>query len=606
MSRQPSRIEELKVVLGRRSLWGKRPSQLEVHGTPLHMTADELLRKYKRTSLDDFLAHESRYGVGNYAIVDVGTSQARVITAPGYCGGYIRTTRKRVVVATTLRDAISVDRDELAVDPAQLALFLSYSPNTTYGLLPFQGFFDSTVRLHAAAVLEARHSGVTSYRSYLRPDTPSARPASALDAILETAESAVSANSAAHVPTSLMFSGGADSLAILLALHEVAGKDATRPIAVRTSRRESPTNGHFRAVPVARALGIDLELITDDWETDPKVIGALISGMKNDFTNTRKPDLALVALDTSPVILHGQNMDSLVGNAMVSPETNLNRPLLSQDQLALLDSDAQHLQQLRTFLKNLVFTQPYLDDETFQRWVTPYLSAQVPMTQLDPATGTELGVIRGALASQYPNLLNKTRKPFSHFDQLALFDMETSLAEGFLGDGLSLHERVDALRYYGYGQLCAKRGCTTALPNGSGVYFFPMSGPMQSYFMAQERSLSSALSPKHEIYDIIRRLSGREYSDLKPELNSDDHARLAPITTSQIDPKFDPFLEETRPLLDPESSRLLPLLPDEKTRKLFVRTYTDVVKGSFPEAENYSYSNTVRSRYLVNMELLLS
>lgn len=609
-------IDELSVVLERRAFWRKTDKKVQVYGTPLHLSTKELLEKYQRTSLDAFLGFESRHGVGDYAIVDVHGSRARVITSPGYCGGYLRTTSKRFVIATTLRNVIAVDRDELTVDPAQLALLLSFNPRTRAGLLAHQGFFQSTVRFHAATVLEARHSGVISYRSYLHPRNSLDAPRNALEAVLETAQSAISANQLAQMPSTLMFSGGSDSLMILLAVMEVAGKDAVHPIAVRTARHDSTTNGHYRAVPVARALGIDLELLTDDWELSPAVIAEQVRSMKHDFVNLRKPDLALVSTSTSPVVLHGQNMDALVGNAMVTPEANWDRPMLSAEQLPLLDSDEKLLKQLRHFFMNLAFTQPYLEDETFQRWTAPFLAqlAEVQLVeaglvdscQVDPAVGTELGVIRGLIASQYPNLIGRPAELFSQFDPMGVFDSETRLAVDLIGEHLPMHQRVGALRYFGHSQLASKRGRTTSLPNGSRIIFFPSSGPMQSYFLNKRHALHTALAPKREIYEIIEKLSGKTYSQLKLALNDEDKARLKPITGNKLDPKQDALLDEYRHRLDPESSQLLPLLPDEETKELFVGVYSRIVKEAAPEAEKYSLLSQSLSRYLLNLELLLS
>ncbi len=75
--------------------------------TPLHCEPDELIGRCRRLPFEEFLGGEARYDCGNYCLVDSRHDRIRVITAPGYTGGYITLGGESAVVATTFVDAMT-------------------------------------------------------------------------------------------------------------------------------------------------------------------------------------------------------------------------------------------------------------------------------------------------------------------------------------------------------------------------------------------------------------------------------------------------------------------------------------------------------------------
>lgn len=575
-----------------------------IYGEPIHESREDVQQRYLREGLESFLAHQMRHSVGSYVLVDATLSGRRIITSPGYPGGYIRKSEGRTYVATLLSSVLHADIDSVRFDPAALCYALTYVPNSTFGMFPMQTTFQGVTRLNSASVLDLDRSGVTSYSTYINLASID-RPASLKDAVLEVASKFADHYARKKTTPSVLFSGGADSLMIYLALEEVMGKGKVAPIVVQTAQNESLTNGHYRALPVAKSLGIELDLIAADWQRSENVVAETLRMMRCDHMNTRKPDLALADRpDVKTKILHGQNMDALASNNMTQLQANLERGLLSNAQMPLVTSDDKHLQQARTLLSNMQFGDAYLSDPAFQRETIDYYRKATSMTIADPEPGSLMGIVRGMVATQRPNLLNAPRDPFSRFRQADLMGAEGQRLLDFFAQPTTPTGLVDLLRFYGYGQLAMKRGCTLPLSTGTDVSFFAMSGPLISYFMGKPRALSAATSPKGEVYDVVEAFCGKTYSDLLSR-DAAINKRLKEMNDAIPEDKRDHLLMAGKSKLDPEGSKLFDRIESEPIRAAVRSVYRTAVSGSDPESPDFLVFNQSISRVLLNIELLL-
>ncbi len=228
-----------------------------------------------------------------------------------------------------------------------------------------------------------------------------------------------------------------------------------------------------------------------------------------------------------------------------------------------------------------------------------------PNTIADPQAGTTSGIMRGMIATQYPNLLNQPQKPFSIFSQVAEMSSEATRMNGYLGQNATETGLVDLLRFYGYGQIAMKRGCSVPLSSGTRISYAPMSGPLVSYFLGRPRGLLEASQPKREVYALVTKLAGKSYSAMTAWKDVKVRDWLKTLDARQSSDLRDVLVEARRDLLDPGNSRLLGMLTSKKTRANVETVYKAATTGSDPAQETYSVFNQSIARNLLNIELLL-
>ncbi|UFS67579.1 hypothetical protein LO749_15880 [Paracoccus denitrificans] len=576
-----------------------------VFGTPIHEDVPQLVDRYLSNDLPGFLAHQARHGIGSYVLADFREGRLRMITGPGYCGGYVRSTSEGIIVTTLLRDVMRFSPGELHFNDFSLCYFLSSVPASTFGMLPLSTLFKGVDRLPPASVLEISGGSVTVCRTYLNI-AELERPASLEEAVLEVAEKYADYYRRSGLQPAVMFSGGVDSLLILLAMQQVMDPKDIRIFTVQTMRTHSKTNGHHRAYPVAQNLGLDIELIESDSLRSGGAVSAILGRMQLDMANTRAPDLAFADHpDIGTLVLHGQNMDALVNNNMLSLQSNLELGYLSNAKVSDLTTDELHLKQLTALTRNMRFTDAYLRDAEFQRTTVRYFRKMTPNTIADPQAGTTSGIMRGMIATQYPNLLNQPQKPFSIFSQVAEMSSEATRMNGYLGQNATETGLVDLLRFYGYGQIAMKRGCSVPLSSGTRISYAPMSGPLVSYFLGRPRGLLEASQPKREVYALVTKLAGKSYSAMTAWKDVKVRDWLKTLDARQSSDLRDVLVEARRDLLDPGNSRLLGMLTSKKTRANVETVYKAATTGSDPAQETYSVFNQSIARNLLNIELLL-
>lgn len=554
--------------------------QPKIYGAPIHEEAAALLAAAK-ADIDDFLLSEIRKSVGSYVLTIPVADGVKVVTSPGYCGGYFYSTGSRFVASTTY-EAIASVRD-IKLDEMALCHFLNHAPKSSFNQYPLSSLFRDVLRLPPAAVLEVRHGKVLSFKSYIPAYAERARPKSFAQAIDETMASYASFFKRHSITPTLMFSGGVDSLALYLSLREITGAADIHCVVMHHNK----ANGPERATPIARHLNMDLEVFNVTAMNDELSIAAITEMAGRDIIATASPHLAFLSKPRGGMILHGQNMDALANVNMTVLQANKEVGLLSADKVRAELSAAQTTKQYETFLDNLPFTTAYTTDVAYQRLSQHFYQSLHKGTIRDPDPGGA-GLVRGMISSAHPNLWLKASYPLK---QLDILNRESGRALSFIGNR-SPHETIDLLRFYGYAHLANKRVSTLSLPGGEVISLSAMSGPIISYFLGRPRSLIDATRPKREVYAYAKLRAGKAYSEMATfEVGDVKH------TDAEIDK--DVYLETNRSVL--KEARVLELIENDQVRSHVAQMY-DGIDVSNSESSRYGRS---RSRQLLNLELIL-
>ncbi|WP_133170180.1 hypothetical protein [Kumtagia ephedrae] len=570
------------------------PSRVvRTYGVPMHVDQDDLTATYRRQSLDEFLAGEARHAVGNYVMVDVGPRLLRIITAPGYCGGYVYCGNGKAVASTLLVSTLA-EIPQIEMDGFPLCFFLQIAPKSSFSQLPCSTPFRDVRTLPPASVFEFEDGELTSCYSYLLTSGRLPPPKSFAEAIDEVTGRLAHRYQAQGKSTSLMFSGGVDSLVIYLSLRE---KMDAKDIRVFTMDHRNKTNGPVRAFPAARKLGFEIERVTKQALKEQAAIDTIKEMLSQDIVSIGALHYALIGRDIGARdILHGQNMDALANVNMTVLHANLEKGYLSKAKTRAPKTPAEANRQFTGFLGNLMFSELYLKDVTFQRETADFFASLNPSTMPDPDPG-RAGIIRGMLSTQHPNLLTKASYPL---DQIEGLDREAAIFSRFVGEFATQPRHVlDVLRFYTYSFLANKRNSTFPLPAGSRTLFVAMSGPIASYFVGRPRGLSRATQPKREIYGTARQLTGKNFSDL---IAPDDDVEPQ-WQTEGVDE--DALVRANLHYVEPANSRVLPAIEDATIRAYVERLYRDTLGSCLPERPGCTPEGRSRVRRILNLEFLL-
>lgn len=568
-------------------------SEICVYGVPMHREPAGVIAFYKERSLEDFLAHEARHGIGNYLLVDSGEHGCRVITSTAYCGGYVRHGEDEVVAGTLLSSVLSADA---AFDPFGLCFYLTPYPKSAFSQMPITTVFEDVYRIPPASVFEFRNGAQVTGYSYLlagRDLDPSPSFASAISEVTEALATHYKANG---VKPALLFSGGVDSLVIYLALAQKMDPKDIRAITLETAIGRSVANGQQRAFPVARRAGFEIEILPDNSLHSPAVTGAVREMLRHDMIGSLAPHLALADHDVRADILHGQNMDATVMNGMDAKQFNKERGYLT-DAILPFVTEEKESGQYRTFIENLQFTQAYLGDVEFQRSTAKSFATWhngIP----DPSPGKE-GIVRGLLSSQFPNILPALIYPASLCSMVGALDREVALYASFSGKrSFEPGQVADVARYYTYSHLAAKRLTTFPLPDGSRTQLLAMAGPITTYFIGRPKGLLEASRPKHELYAFVRKVTGMPYSQLAA-IGAVDRAALSEFDKSARE-STDMLLQAALESLGPDNSRVLDAVRDARIKSHVAKVYRQVLgrEGNAADPD--------RVRQFLGLELLLS
>lgn len=552
----------------------------EIYGSPIHEEVSTLIAS-AQSDLKGYLASEIRHSVGNYVLAIPTDDGAKIITSPGYCGGYIYSTVGRTVASTTYHGI--VNQPGVMLDEMAICHFLNHAPKSSFNQYPISSLFRDVLRLPPASVTEIRNGEVVSFKSYISPYAKRERPKSFAQALDETMAAYAGFFKRKSITPTLMFSGGVDSLVLYLSLRQMMDSADIRCVVMHHNK----ANGPERATPIARHLGMDLEVFNASVMNDDASVAAITDMAEEDIIATASPHLAFLAKPRGGVVLHGQNMDALANVNMTILQANKEVGLLSAEKLRAGLSEEQTAKQHETFLANLPFTAAYASDKNYQHLTQHFYQSLHKGSIRDPEPGGA-GMVRGMISSAHPNLLLKASYPLK---QLEILDRESARILPFLGKRPA-HQTVDLLRFYGYAQLANKRMATLPLPGGEALSLAAMSGPIISYFLGRPRNLIDATRPKREIYAYAKSRAGAAYSEMAAFQKGD-------VRHAGVEDERDAYLEANRSLL--RSPCVPDLIENHKVRSHVANMYTGL---DVNDAEGSRYSRS-RSRQLLNLELII-
>ncbi|WP_297771205.1 asparagine synthase-related protein [uncultured Roseovarius sp.] len=581
-------VEDFLVFRSSHSKVSKRVSQ--IFGAPMHSTRNLTLRQYTSHSLDEHLAKEGRFSLGNYILLDNGPGFCRIISSPGYCGGYFYAKDGVFVAGTTLVDVLRQIPTRIKMDPFGISFFLSHAPNSNFQQLPFSTMFEDVYRLPPGAVIEFDGGSITANYNYMSMASRLTPPRS-----FESAMHEVSARLGEHYrrlgvdKVGLMFSGGVDSLIIYLGLREYFPAEKIRCFTVEHSQ----SNGPSRALPIAERLGFELEVVPETVWNETDVVSNTIEMMKKDLTGTRSPHMALLANNLNDIdLLHGQNMDALVNIHMEILQSNLDLGFLSRSKAHSVITLEGVNRQLGGFVGNLQLTDAYLEDEGFQRISADFYALKHSPAKPDPEPGRD-GMIRGMISHQFPNILSRSDFPS---DQMAGLNRELALFREHAGHDLSPRMALDMIRYLTYCHLSGKRLSSLPIGQNSRAVLVSMSGPLLSYYLGKPRTMRDASMPKREIYGLTAKLAGDRYRQLTEGKGPNIKRKRDLSSMHEI-------IRQSRARLGANTARVLAAIDDEPTLS-YVRKIHATVSGAkdLDHLSNFQLGQAIK---LLNLELIL-
>lgn len=595
-------VEDFQVTLTPDAAPHERTSR--IFGEPIHTTRKITLRDYRSRELDTHLAEEARHGIGNYVLVDTGPEFCRVITSPGYCGGYYCAKDGMFAAATLLAPVLKHVPGEIEMDPFGLSLFLSHAPRSNFNLMPFTTMFRDVRRIPPGSILEFQGGTLTGFRSYLCAPDPLEPPGTFNRAMVEVNQGVKAYfKRVRHMGAAVMFSGGVDSVAIYLGLRDVLGKKALQLFTME----HSASNGPERALPVAASMDVETRIVRNDVYEDGAIYDKIISWMDRDIPAFNSPHLVFLkwALPDT-VIFHGQNADALANIHMEVLQETHEAGYLSTAGARVAKTENRRNRQHGAFLKNLQLTDAYLEDPYFQKLTVDFYANGRKGLEPDPKPGPQ-GILRGMLSSQFPNLLARSKLSF---DQVAGLDREVSLFQAYIGAAAdNPRMALDMMRFLTYSHLANKRATTFDLGENSRPLFLAMSGPITSYYLGRPRGLADASQPKREIYAYSRKLSGLPYRTMiqpkegEPPVSSDP---CGPDASQRLDGMLARVVGE----LDPEQSLLLSRTKDPQVLDHVAEIYgtcLEICKRSLTE-DNHVRATAYQKQALLriaNLEKLL-
>lgn len=539
---------------------------IEVVGQPFHTSKNDLKNSFRTKSLDAFLKEEIRNSAGSYLIFD--SNRDRLISSPGYAGGYL-TTGRDTYISTTLRPLLRQrGYDRLEVNNRVVEHYVKHGLTSR---LPLSSMFTHLSRLPPAVVAAVSEPGakIQSYAS-----KSSSRPKSFADAI----EESVSALSYADDGVTLLFSGGADSTALYCAICETIGTESVDVVSVDIGAN---TNGTERARTVGTALDIDHQELEFGWPpTGDRVLETIETHLSRDFVNPLAPHHALAADGSLPkTVVSGQNFDAMSTGDM-------NRPQVSP--LHYISTRPNLRSAIITTARNFQFTKYYTQSSAIQRAYSAVLPQLRPAESVSDPSPT--GYIKGLYSTGFPHVVDASENN--------LINEEVDRVLDVIGDApTSL--TFDCANYYQYMANSSKVISTQAV-QGRTTHLPAMWGPLASYYLGHERGAQTFTNPKHEIYSYIESQTGKSYADLAYPSRGEYRRQLKREEESK-QTMVSKLLIRNREAFNRKTSAVIPLVDSALADSLRDQysSYEDAIDSGL------SFSELKRANRILNLEMIL-
>lgn len=552
---------------------GDRPS---VVGEPYHAAPERLVDRYRDEPLPEFLAGEARDSCGDYAVVDPRGEVTRLVTSPGYAGGYIYEPGGRgehgpagPLVATELGDLLErLPGKPPAFDERVLERYVAEGYRGS-AHLPLATVFEDVTRLPPASHVELAREGVTAFRTYLPGPRRPGTFGEAIEAAVEHYE---------DEDVALLFSGGADSTALYAALRATQRTGSCRLMAVETGPGENSVES---ARSVAASLDAPLEVYDYGWPfEDEALVERIERCLGRDLVDPIEPHYALaLGIDGVDRVLSGHNFDQVA-------TVDMRQPDVPRHWAVLLRGNVRPT--VFGVARNAQYTDAYIDCPFLRR----LYGAIVPGLAGDGVGWDRSieGYLAGMLSTSVPNLVDRND------DWLA---GEVRAYREYAGR-VPPRTLVDLLNYHW--KLQYWNAVYRTVPAGMPPVDLPSNwGPFLSYYFGRRRGLRAAVSPKPEIHRYVSDRTGRSHRELKygsfrsARRQRTDRERSGRRLRSRL-------LERNRERLAPERSAAIPWVRSDSLSTDLDRIYAEVHERVGRRA---SHGELERAHRLLNLELLL-
>jgi len=533
-------------------------SGISIVGQPLSTSKQNLISRYTSKQLSEFLGTEQRTSMGDYMIVDSGRdSKTRIITSPGFSGAFYAVEGGESLISPSMSDvAYHSDRN------LNQSNILNYIKNGTTKTPQFSTIFSDVYRIPPAAVCDIE-SNNWSIKSYLGNNSEELRLKDSLYRVGKRLDRSLSG------PIHVMFSGGIDSLCLVLALKKHF--DNVVPVTFDVGSR---TNGPV-AHQLNEELGLGVKFIDHEYPfQDTDIIGHLESRMKNRLVNPRNPHHGFTSdLVSNGIIISGQNMDAVATGDMSDPSSYIH----------LSDTPLHHrgFRVIRQLIENIRYIDPYINSKILRE-----LLGIEDRIRNDRIFNSHVnGYLLGIQSTGKPNSLSNRRvdqKVDSGVWQREINAFQQSVSVE------SDRELIDLFRFYQYSRSCQEVISGTGTPANVPVHLPAMWGQILSTFVGAEKTGSDIFSPKRELYDVAREICGKEYRDM---INPDTLYRGKQSEGESL------LLKTHKEKLTPEKSYLYHELKDNGIRN----SLSKILK----EALTTEQSSLDRMNRILNLELLL-
>ena len=511
-------------------------------GEPFHTTESALVESYRSHTLEGFLQAEASASMGNYVLVD--SAAGRIVTAPGYSGGYLSEAVDGAVVATTIGSLLG----QLPASPSfDEPVLCHYYERDLLHHPPYRTVFEGVERLPPAYVVEIGDGGVERRTGYAQRVRPNAGPddfAGVMDEVMGGLANTVDGTDRR---VCILFSGGIDSLCLLVGARKHLPPDSLRVITCDDGRL---SDGPFMARRLADALGFEIELVGSNADSWPprreSVLDRIDESLGRDFIKATTANAGITGeyVGADDVLLSGMNFGAWTRGLRAGHNTPLPEGGSLVDLVRYVRSTGVPVKRLGL---ELTHSAPYVR----HRWLRVLFLKYLALSNREATfrfDQSNAGFLRGILDYRFPNVAYR-----DDADPFSLYDTEPEVRR-FLSEVRDRYDQrsLDLLFFYWFAHHGQKALSTLPGPSGAHTSVPIMWGPANAYFQGTRRGWSHFLFPKRVYYDYVAEETGRRYNDLTG-LSASERREVRHNST-----RWDPFYPgEYESLLDSATSSVL-------------------------------------------------
>ena len=554
-------------------------------GDVIYPDSGEVLTHYEDETLEIFLAHQARYSVGNYVLVD--PDNQRVVTSPGYPGGYVAERNGGTDITTVLSPLL-----EDTPPKFDKQILEQYFMRDLLEFPMYRTVFQDIDRLPPAYVVEYNEGQGQRRYGYLNRALSQNPPSSFRAAFNETMERIAADARQRNRSVVVLFSGGVDSLCLLIGARKFLNDDQIRVV---TCDYGNPQDGPVLARRLTDSLGGEITVQTDEdgyWPPrEPEIITNIEEAMDRDlFVKVMAPHLALSnrLCSVDDIVLSGMNFGGWIRGRHAGEREPYPSGFPPDQFLKYVLSTSPPLRQLQS---EFTRTNQYINNRSIRRCY------QTVHKQFSAGTGIDFdtslrGYLYGMLKTGFPNLRERDDWPSNLYDPNPDIDRFFAEVTNRRDD-----QAVTQFYYYWFNQN-GHKVLSSPTPSGSYCNLPVMHGPLASYYLDKGCPWYHILSPKRPYYQYIKKETGKRFH----ELTGLSISQFRELTEYSQDWK-EHFTTQNRTFLDPDSSTVLERTDDNhRIREMYAQA-----EERATESESRFGTSDVGAFYrIINIERLMS